>query len=128
MIAVTSNVKIFGRDVAAHLSFNRGVKPLKYSGGTMSDETSQPEKKKALRGFAAMSPEKRRAISSKGGKSAPDEKRTFSTNAAIAKLAGQKGGSAVPAEKRYFTLDRAFASRVGRIGGAAAAKKNSGEL
>lgn len=57
----------------------------------MSDKTSQPEKKKAARGFAAMSPEKLRAISSKGGKSAPNETWSFSKDKDLARLAGTKG-------------------------------------
>lgn len=41
-----------------------------------------------------MAPEKRRAISIKGGSSVPAEKRTFSKNRALAKDAGRKGGVA----------------------------------
>jgi hypothetical protein len=36
---------------------------------------------KAKRGFASMSPEKQRAISSKGGQNVPIDKRSFSRNA-----------------------------------------------
>lgn len=60
----------------------------------MTDETTPPAKPKALRGFAAMTPEKRRAVSIKGGSSVPAEKRTFSKNRALAKDAGRKGGVA----------------------------------
>ncbi len=44
------------------------------------------------RGFASMSPEKQREIASKGGKSVPSEKRSFSQNRALASNAGRKGG------------------------------------
>jgi hypothetical protein len=49
------------------------------------------DKPKQKRGFAAMSPEKLRAIASKGGKSCPAEKRTFNDKA-LASTAGRKGG------------------------------------
>jgi general stress protein YciG len=45
------------------------------------------------RGFASMSVEKRREIASKGGKSVPAEKRSFSQNRNLATEAGRKGGS-----------------------------------
>lgn len=48
------------------------------------------EKKK--QGFAAMSPERVREISSKGGKSVPPEKRIFSVNRVLASQSGRKGG------------------------------------
>ncbi len=44
------------------------------------------------RGFASMSPEKQREIASKGGKSVPSEKRSFSQNRDLASEAGRKGG------------------------------------
>ena len=44
------------------------------------------------RGFASMSPEKQREIASRGGKSVPSEKRSFSQNRALAYKAGRKGG------------------------------------
>ncbi len=40
------------------------------------------------RGFASMSPEKQREIASKGGKSVPSEKRSFSQNRDLASNAG----------------------------------------
>ncbi len=45
------------------------------------------------RGFASLSPEKRREIASMGGKSVPAEKRSFSRNRNRAAEAGRKGGS-----------------------------------
>lgn len=44
------------------------------------------------RGFASMSPEKQRDIASKGGKSVPSEKRSFSQNRDLASQAGRRGG------------------------------------
>ena len=44
------------------------------------------------RGFAAMDPQKQREIASKGGKSVPSEKRSFSQNRDLASEAGRKGG------------------------------------
>ncbi len=44
------------------------------------------------RGFASMSPDKQREIASKGGKSVPSEKRTFSQNRDLASEAGKRGG------------------------------------
>jgi len=48
--------------------------------------------KKLRRGFAAMSPERQRAIAAKGGASVPSEKRSFSTNRELAMTAGRAGG------------------------------------
>ncbi len=44
------------------------------------------------RGFASMDTEKRREIARKGGRSVPDEKRSFSQNRQLASEAGRKGG------------------------------------
>ena len=46
------------------------------------------------RGFASMNPERQREIASKGGKSVPAEKRSFSQNRDLAAEAGRKGGQA----------------------------------
>ena len=51
------------------------------------------------RGFASMSPEKQRDISSKGGKSVPSEKRSFSQNRDLAAQAGRKGGQVSDAHR-----------------------------
>jgi general stress protein YciG len=47
---------------------------------------------KQVRGFAAMSPERRQEIARKGGSSVPPDKRSFSTNRELAVSAGSKGG------------------------------------
>lgn len=63
----------------------------------MARENDNPSKSK--RGFAAMSPEKRREIAAKGGASVPAEKRSFSKSRDLARQAGRAGGSA-PARGR----------------------------
>jgi general stress protein YciG len=82
----------------------------------MINEEGVPTKKP--RGFAAMSPEKRREIASKGGKSVPASKRSFS-NPEVAAAAGRKGGSRVPAHKRSFAANPELAQRAGILGGLA---------
>ena len=73
--------------------------------------------KKSNRGFAAMDPEKQRAIARKGGQSVPDEKRSFSQNPELAARAGRKGGQSVNPAKRSFSRDHTLASEAGRKGG-----------
>ena len=46
------------------------------------------------RGFASMDAERQREIASKGGKSVPAEKRSFSQDRELASEAGRKGGQA----------------------------------
>jgi len=48
------------------------------------------ERPKVKRGFAALSPEKRREIASMGGKSHPADNRTFSKHRALAAEAGAR--------------------------------------
>ena len=59
----------------------------------MKEEAPQPTRPKLKRGFAAMSPEKRRAIAVKGGASVAAENRTFSKHRDLAADAGRKGGA-----------------------------------
>jgi len=73
------------------------------------------ERIKSKRGFASMSPEKRREIASKGGKSVRPENRAFTKNRALASNAGKKGGSAVKSGERAFPKDKELASRAGKI-------------
>ena len=47
---------------------------------------------KQKKGFACISPERRREIASMGGKSVPPEKRTYSIDKSKAAEAGVKGG------------------------------------
>ena len=46
------------------------------------------------RGFASMDSDRQREIASKGGKSVPAEKRSFSQDRELASEAGRKGGQA----------------------------------
>lgn len=45
------------------------------------------------RGFASMTPERRREIARMGGAAVPEEKRSFSQDRDLARDAGRKGGS-----------------------------------
>jgi uncharacterized protein len=87
--------------------------------------TEEPPKK--LNGFAAMDPERRREIASKGGKSVHPGKR-----ASFAALDPERrreisamGGKAIPAEKRSFSTNPELAKRAGAKGGHA--RRNSGK-
>ena len=66
------------------------------------------------RGFAAMDPERQREIARKGGRSVPDEKRSFSQNRELAAAAGRKGGQESGGN---FAHDRERAAAAGRKGG-----------
>jgi general stress protein YciG len=57
---------------------------------TASDTAGKPSR----RGFAAMDPERRREIASRGGASVPSDKRSFAQDRTLAADAGRKGGSA----------------------------------
>lgn len=59
---------------------------------------------KIKRGFASISPERQREIASKGGRSVPAERRSFSQNPELAVEAGQKGGRA-PHQKKPLRAD-----------------------
>jgi general stress protein YciG len=52
------------------------------------------------RGFASMDAEKQREIARKGGRSVPDEKRSFSQNRQLASEAGRKGGHSSHGNRR----------------------------
>ena len=68
------------------------------------------------RGFAGMSPERRRAICAKGGRSAHEQGRAHEFSTKEAREAGRRGGEAV-------SKDREHMAAIGRLGGAARAKK-----
>jgi uncharacterized protein len=76
------------------------------------------------RGFASMDEQKQRAIASKGGKSVPASRRSFSRNRGLASEAGRKGGESVAAEDRPFSQDRELAAKAGRKGGQASGGGN----
>ncbi len=75
------------------------------------------EPRKSRRGFASMSPERRREIARMGGKSVPSSSRSFSQDRQLAAAAGRKGGRSVPGAKRSFSQNRALAAEAGRKGG-----------
>jgi general stress protein YciG len=81
--------------------------------------TEEKQSRTHLRGFASLTPERRREIASKGGKSVPAEKRSYSMNRELAAAAGKKGGLVCPPEKRTYSVDKELASRAGKIGGSA---------
>lgn len=55
--------------------------------------TTEPTTPKQKRGFALLTPEQRKIIASKGGRSVPAALRTFSTSKSKAVEAGRKGGA-----------------------------------
>jgi len=57
------------------------------------------EKIKSKRGFASMSPERRAAIASMGGKAVKPENRAFARDLGLASSAGRKGGKKAKATK-----------------------------
>ncbi len=65
------------------------------------------------RGFASMSPEKRKAIASKGGKTAHLRGVAHQWTAEEARMAGRKGGETVSRNKEHM-------ASIGRKGGEAA--------
>jgi len=89
-----------------------GARP---SGEGMPQTETRPEApKRSGRGFAAMDPERQREIARKGGRSVPDEKRSFSQNRELAAAAGRKGGQESGGN---FAHDRERAAAAGRKGG-----------
>ena len=71
---------------------------------TISLRTGQPSQH---RGFAAMTPERRREIARKGGASVPPEKRSFAQSRKLAVSAGRKGGEASRGGGRISAADAA---------------------
>ena len=72
---------------------------------------------KSTRGFAAMDPEKRRAIASKGGKAAHIKGTAHRFTPAEASEAGRKGGRVAHARGTAHRFSTAEASAAGRKGG-----------
>jgi len=81
---------------------------------------------KSKRGFASMSPDRRREIARMGGASVPPSKRSFSQNRDLASAAGKFGGCSVPPEKRSFSKDADLAARAGKSGGISKSRHRSG--
>jgi general stress protein YciG len=80
---------------------------------------------KSRRGFAAMSPERRREISAMGGRAVDPAKRSFSQNNDLARRAGRKGGQSVDPAKRNFSVNRELSIAAGRKGGLAKPRKEA---
>lgn len=80
------------------------------------------DKPKSKRGFASMSPERRREIAALGGKAVKPENRSFSRDRSLASDAGKVGGTLVPPEKRSFSVHPELARESGRKGGALSRK------
>jgi general stress protein YciG len=59
----------------------------------MTDETTTKTDGRSRRGFASMSPERRREIAARGGAAVKPENRSFSRNRALAAEAGSVGGT-----------------------------------
>jgi len=78
-------------------------------------------KKKSNKGFASMTPERRKEIASKGGKAVKAENRSFSRDKALARNAGKKGGKNVKPQNRTFSKNRDLAKSAGQAGGQAKA-------
>jgi general stress protein YciG len=70
----------------------------------LAEASMRTKKRKAKRGFAAMSLEKRREIARKGGQSVKPENRAFAQNRELAAEAGRKGGSQSPGKRRRRRL------------------------
>jgi general stress protein YciG len=83
----------------------------------MTDESNWKVVPCGKRGFAGMTPERRKEIAAKGGKSVPANKRAFAANKDLAIKAGRKGGAQARPSKRPFNMDPALASRAGKLGG-----------
>lgn len=62
-----------------------------------SDLSAKVEKKR--KGFASMSPEKRREIASKGGKAAHEKGTAYEWDSNSGKRAGQKGGASAQGKR-----------------------------
>jgi general stress protein YciG len=76
------------------------------------------------RGFARMTAERQREISSMGGAAVAPANRSFSQDRTLASSAGIKGGRSVKGENRSFSTNRELASAAGKLGGLARAKLN----
>jgi general stress protein YciG len=82
----------------------------------MTEESNWKLVTPSKKGFAGMTPERRKEVAAKGGKSVKPENRSFATNRDLASKAGRKGGAKTRPEKRAFHMDRELASRAGKKG------------
>jgi len=82
--------------------------------------SEKKESRVLLRGFASLTPERRKEVAASGGKAVKPENRTYSRDRDLAVSSGIKGGFAVPPEKRSFSRYPELAKSSGAKGGAAA--------
>lgn len=82
----------------------------------MSSETG-----KSKRGFASMSPEKRKEIASKGGKSAHKQGKAYKFDSQSASKAGKIGGKSVSENREHM-------AEIGRKGGENSSLKKGHKL
>ena len=73
-------------------------------------EFELPQQKTKKRGFASMSPEKRREIASKGGRAANEKGTAYRFNSDTARKAGRIGGKSVSENREHM-------AEIGRRGG-----------
>jgi general stress protein YciG len=69
-------------------------------------EEYMEQERKSNRGFASMDRDKQREIARKGGRSVPNEKRSFSQNHQLASEAGRKGGHSSHGNRRASAKQR----------------------
>src|SRR5690606_31874793 len=72
---------------------------FKCSSSTAKEAVMATGSSTSKRGFASMDGDRQREIASKGGKSVPAEKRSFSQDRELASEAGRKGGQASGAHR-----------------------------
>lgn len=72
------------------------------------------------RGFAALSPERRREIASSGGKAAHEQGKAHQFTSEEGREAGRLGGQAVSADREHM-------AEIGRIGGSRKKRRQSAE-
>src|SRR5437773_5733052 len=94
----------------------------------MDTQERKEQPKETRRGFAALDPETRRAIASRGGKAAHDKGRAHEFTADEAREAGKKGGDNVSRNRDHMasigrrggervSRDREHMAKIGRRGG-----------
>ena len=84
-----------GNDDRQHAgSGNNGASSQQGAQASGANGSSGQARTRSNRGFASMDREKQKEIASKGGRSVPAEKRSFSQDRELASEAGRKGGQA----------------------------------
>lgn len=111
------NIKSNPNELPPAIQTANGVSPIT----TVCDSQTTVTGGKPPRGFASpnFSKERQREIASMGGKSVPQDKRSFSQDRGLAAEAGRKGGRSVKAANRSFSRNKALASAAGKKGGLA---------